>query len=126
MTGKPPATGELAPDERELIALIDTALRPEPADAAQPARFTRGLERRIAQRARLRRAALRGGALAACALAALLWSARARPPVAAAGPTSLLHAFADPRASGWEDSNEYLPDDYPLLASWPESDDDEP
>jgi hypothetical protein len=101
-------------DDRDLIEAIERSFRPEPMDAARRATFRRGLDARLARPPRVRRIALPG--LAVAAAAAALWLAIPIAPAPSPSEEAAFSAFVDPDDESAR-SDDYLPEDYVVLAS---------
>jgi hypothetical protein len=104
-------------DDRDLVEAIDRSFRPEPMDPIRAAAFRRRLEERLARRplaSRLRFPAV--AATAAVATAMAVWLALPLEPRTTNGEENGLSAFVDPDATA-DRSDDYLPEDYVVLAS---------
>jgi hypothetical protein len=117
MTHTPGPVPEPRDEDRELVELIAASYRPAPMSPARQAAFRRSLEARLSRRVRL--SGLPAFAVAAsAALLAVLWIGAPRsggpggePAARRIGRAPSLYAFVD------GDSDEFLPDDYLVLAS---------
>ena len=119
-TGPEPEATE---EDLRLARAIGAAFEPESMDARRRLAFRRGIDERIASRQRSARTATLG-LVASAAVATLLWIVVPRsttpPPVvdssATASLASVLSTIEDADDAGAPE--DYLPDDYVVLASY--------